>query len=245
MEKPSTPLLPCGDLMSAYAVLGLSGPVGSEILGQIFRQKIKAARPDLPEGDAERYRGLIAAYRLIQSTGGGRLALPAPKTRPASRPVIALTPMEALSGTQARLGIGRRLLDIRIPPGLRSGDHIRLAGAGEDGGALYISVLIRPADDLGAMGNDLYMQWPVAPRLLADGGRVEIHTHAGPRHGWVVRDMPGPVRLRLRGLGLPARGKNPCGHLYVILVPSIDVPSAAEDLLDRFARVWTRLPLAA
>ena len=35
------------------------------------------------------------------------------------------------------------------------------------------------------------------------------------------------------------------GHLFVTLEPSSDVPSAAEDLLVRFTRVWTQERLAA
>ena len=49
----------------------------------------------------------------------------------------------------------------------------------------------------------------------------------------------------LRGLGLPARGARPAGHLFVSLKPSEDAPSAAEDLLARFTRVWTPDRLAA
>ena len=233
------------ELDAAYAVLGLARNVNPDHLVQVFRQQIKAARPDRIGGDAERYRQIIAAYRLIQHNGGARLALPAPRTRPPAPPVISLTPLEALNGAVVRFGVGDRMLDITVPPGMRTGHHIRLAGAAQDGATLYVSVLIRPSDGLMVLGDDLYMEWSVAPRLLADGGRVEVATHAGPRGAWVVRNMPGPVRLRLKGLGLPARGKRPCGHLFVTLVPSVDVPSAAEDLLDRFARVWTRLPIAA
>ena len=57
--------------------------------------------------------------------------------------------------------------------------------------------------------------------------------------------MAAPVRVRLKDLGLPARGSRPAGHLFVTLEPSSDVPSAAEDLLVRFTRVWTQERLAA
>jgi curved DNA-binding protein len=57
--------------------------------------------------------------------------------------------------------------------------------------------------------------------------------------------MAAPVRIRLKGLGLPARGSRTAGHLFVTLTPSSDAPSAAEDLLVRFTRVWTPERLAA
>ncbi|MDP2117381.1 MAG: J domain-containing protein, partial [Brevundimonas sp.] len=92
--------------------------------------------------------------------------------------------------------------------------------------------------------DDLYMSCSVPPRLLEDGGRLEVETHAGPRSAWLVAGHQ-PLRLRLKGLGLPARGTRPQGHLFVTLEPSEDAPSAAEDLLVRFTRVWTPDRLAA
>jgi len=133
---------------------------------------------------------------------------------------------------------------VRVPAGLRTGEHLRLKAAGADGSDLYLPVLIRGADGLSAIGDDLYMTCPVPLRLLEDGGRLEIETHAGPRSVWLVGE-PQPMRLRLRGLGLPARGGRPQGHLFVTLQPSEDAPSAAEDLLVRFTRVWTPDRLAA
>ena len=65
------------------------------------------------------------------------------------------------------------------------------------------------------------------------------------RARWITADMAAPVRVRLKDLGLPARGSRPAGHLFVTLEPSSDVPSAAEDLLVLFTRVWTQERLAA
>ncbi len=107
------------------------------------------------------------------------------------------------------------------------------------------AVLIRPEDGLSVVGDDIFMTWPTEQRLMADGGRVEIETHAGTRSAWITADMAAPVRVRLKGLGLPARGSREAGHLFVTLTPSSDVPSAAEDLLLRFTRVWTQERLAA
>lgn len=103
--------------------------------------------------------------------------------------------------------------------------------------------MIRGADGLRAVGDDLHMRWPISHRLVEDGGRLEIETHAGVRSAWIVADQP--LCLRLKNLGLPARGARPQGHLFVTLDPCDDAPSAAEDLLARFTRVWTPDRLAA
>ncbi|HUG62576.1 MAG TPA: DnaJ C-terminal domain-containing protein [Methylomirabilota bacterium] len=230
-------------IREACALLGLTGPADGEALTAAFRSAVKAARPDRPGGSDARFRKVIAAWRLLQKQAAPR-ALAAP-TRPAPpAPILGLTPLQALEGGRAALRLGGRPLRIRVPAGLRTGEHLRLKGAAPDGADLYTPVLIRGDGELSAVGDDLYMTWPVPPRLLEDGGRLEMDTHAGPRSVWLVGGAQ-PMRLRLRGLGLPARGPRPQGHLFVTLRPSEDAPSAAEDLLDRFTRVWTPDRLAA
>ena len=241
----------CADtitLENARLLLGLTGPVGVEGLTTAFRTAVKAARPDAPGGDAETFRRVIAAYRLLQAQ---TLALPAPAYArpfvqpPAPAPLLTLTPMQAISGGCVRAAVGGRILLVHAPPGVRTGDRIRLKGGEVDGADMLLPVLIRPADGLSVLGGDLFMTWAVPRRMMDDGGRIEIMTHAGPRSSWLVPDMVEPVRLRLKGLGLPARGSRPAGDLFVKLEASADLPSAAEDLLLRFTRVWTPERIAA
>jgi curved DNA-binding protein len=233
-------------IAEAHALLGLDGPAEGEALKAAFRRAIKAARPDQPGGDDGQFRRIIAAWGLIKMQGGGRLALPAPRQRPSLTTVIPLSPMQALEGGDASVSLGRRTLNIHVPAGLRTGEHLRLRGAGVDGADLHLPVLIRPTAALRVMGDDLYMRWSVPQRLLDDGGRVEVETHAGLRSAWIIAGTMGPTtQLRLKGLGLPARGKRPQGHLFVALTPCADAPSSAEDLLMRFTRVWTPERIAA
>lgn len=238
-------------LENARSLLGLTGPVGAEGLTAAFRAAVKAARPDAPGGDAETFRRVIAAYRLLQAQ---TLALPAPAGHarpkpftppPPPAPLLVLTPMQAISGGCVRMVIGVRTLLVHAPPGVRTGDKIRLKGGGPNGADALLPVLIRPADGLSVLGGDLFMTWAVPQRMMDDGGRIEIMTHAGLRSSWLVPDMVEPVRLRLKGLGLPARGQRPAGDLFVKLEASADLPSAAEDLLLRFTRVWTPQRIAA
>lgn len=231
------------NLADAWGVLGLTGSVEADVAAKAFRTALKASRPDQANGDETRFRQVIAAWRLVQAQTGC-LALSAPANRPPPVPAVTIRPADALAGGEARVHIGGRTLRIAVPPGLRSGEHLRLKRAADNGGDLHLPVLIRGDDGLSAVGDDLYMSCPVSPRLLEDGGRLEIETHAGMRSAWLVGGHQ-PLRLRLKGLGLPARGARPQGHLFVTLEPSDDAPSAAEDLLVRFTRVWTPDRLAA
>jgi len=225
----------------ALALLGLDGVADSIALKAAFRAAIKAARPD-QGGDETRYRKVIAAWRLLQAE------MPAPPStfaEPTSAlPVIPVTPRQALKGGTTTVSIGARALKVRVTKGVRTGDLLRLKGRADDGGDLMLPVLIKGDDGLSAVGDDLYMDWPVTPRLLDDGGRVEIQTHAGPRSAWL---MPGQqtLRLRLKDLGLPARKTRPQGHLFVTLIRAADAPSPTEDRLAQFTRVWTPDRLAA
>lgn len=209
-----------------------------------FRLAIKAARPDLPGGDAERFRQIIAAWAVIQR--GQPLARQAerPTARPFTPPppaplIVVVSPLQALTGERIRVERPGSPLLLTVPAGVRSGEVVTFAGAADDGGDLSAPVLIRPSDGLRILGGDLYMDWAVSPRLLEDGGRLEIETWAGSRQAWVAPELRQPARLRLRDLGLPARGDRPAGHLFVTLVPSQEAPTAAELLRDRFCRAWT------
>ncbi len=236
---------PSSCLSDAFFALGLPGPADPAVMTAAFRAAVKAARPDHPGGDEARFRQVIRAWRLIQQSTVVVPALAAPAIRPPAPPVVVISPLEALSGGVATVRWPSRTLRVRVPAGLRTGEHLRLKGADGDGGDLYLPVLIRGGDTLKVLGDDLFMDWPVPNRTLEDGGRLEIDTHAGARSAWIVGGGSQPLRLCLKGLGLPARGSHPCGRLFVTLVASPDAPSAAEDLLIRFSRVWTPDRLAA
>eukprot|EP01035_Chromulina_nebulosa_P006934 gene6934-9353_t len=68
-------IAPGPSLNEAFAVLGLHGPAEQAAVTRAFRLAVKSARPDQPGGDAERFRRVISAYRLIQNTGAARPAL--------------------------------------------------------------------------------------------------------------------------------------------------------------------------
>ncbi|GAA0638124.1 DnaJ C-terminal domain-containing protein [Brevundimonas lenta] len=238
------PISEVASIREAHALLGLTGPAEGEALTAAFRAAIKAARPDQAGGDEVRFRKTIAAWRLLQQQAPAPLALTPPTSPPPAMPVVCITPRDALKGGKALVGVNGKALRVRVPKGLRSGEHLRLKRAAADGSDLHLPVLIRGAGGLTVLGDDVYMNWPITPRLIEDGGRIEIETHAGPRSAWLVAGQE-TLRLRLKDLGLPARGSRPQGHLFVTLAPSADAPSAAEDLLVRFTRVWTPDRLAA
>lgn len=216
-------------LSEARALLGLDQPDALSPAAA-FRAAVKASHPDRPGGNASRFQQVMAAWAVV------RAAQPHPVRRIAAAPpsVLHLTPLQALRGGDIHCGPH----GLTLPPGLRSGDWVRSPDRHR------LAVLVQPAGGLSLVGDDLYMDWPVDPRRLADGGRIEIDTHAGPRPAWIAPGG-GTGRLRLANLGLPARRSRPQGHLFVALKPCAEAASEAEDLLLRFSRVWTPARRAA
>jgi curved DNA-binding protein len=106
-----------------------------------------------------------------------------------------------------------RSLEVTIPPGVREGSVIRLAGQGEPGtagapaGDLFLRVRTRPHRLFNVIGeNDLEMELPVAPWEAALGARLQVPTLDGSVEMKIPPGAQGGQRLRLRGLGLNRRG---------------------------------------
>jgi curved DNA-binding protein len=112
-------------------------------------------------------------------------------------------------------GVIRRpkTLQVTIPPGVRDGSVIRLAGQGEPGasggppGDLFLRVRIRPHRVFDVTGdNDVQIELPVAPWEAALGARVSVPTLEGPVEMSIPPGTQAGQRLRLRGQGLNRRG---------------------------------------
>ncbi len=133
-----------------------------------------------------------------------------------------------------------RVLDVRIPAGVREGQQIRLAGQGGPGvqapaGDLYLEVMIRPHDRYRVDGRDISVDVRVTPWELALGGEVEFQTPGGLVQLNVPAGSANGRRLRLKGRGLPGK---PPGDLYAVLqvvLPPADTPRARE-LYETMAR---------
>lgn len=113
-----------------------------------------------------------------------------------------------------------RSLKVKIPKGVRQGQHLRLAGQGGSGlgdgpaGDLYIEIAFNPHRLYRVEGKDVLVELPVAPWEAALGARVRVPTPDGPVNLQVPADSAGGARLRLKGRGIPGE---PPGDLYAVL----------------------------
>jgi len=220
--------------LEAYALLGLEPGSPPEALIGAFREAAKRCHPDRPGGDADSFRRVLDAYRLLQSRP--RLPAPAELSAFASAPFVPyvdVLPLVALQGGQAEAVLaGGRRQAVRVPPGVRHGETLSVSG---------VSVRVRFVGDevMQARGSDLWITAPIPATLLAEGGRVTVETPLGAKVLWISRRVAERRLVRLDGQGLPPRDGHPQGHLFLRLAPDTAEPeSAARAQLKKFAAAW-------
>jgi curved DNA-binding protein len=150
-------------------------------------------------------------------------------------PELEITVDEAFEGVARTCeikGIGK--VAVRLAAGLRDGDVVEL----ERGRRAVVRIAAEPGRAI--VGDDLRLSVPVDPRLVEDGGRIEVETPFGPRVIWSPPGLPTDALLKIRDCGLPAREERPQGHAFVKLEPDPALSDrVAREMLDRFTAAWT------
>jgi curved DNA-binding protein len=141
-------------------------------------------------------------------------------------------------GPDGHVAVRNRTLRVNVPAGVTDGQVIRLAGQGSAGagegsaGDLYLQVHVLPQAGFELDGRDVTATLPVAPWEAALGATVAVPTLAGPVDLRIPAGARTGQKLRLRGRGLPAQGRDAvAGDQYVVLkivLPPADTPRARE-----------------
>lgn len=103
---------------------------------------------------------------------------------------------------------GERTVEVKIPPGVRDGSRVRVAGEGHSGrggrrGDLYLRVRIVPHPRFERKDADLETSAAIELTTAVLGGTVEVQTLDGPVELKVPEATPSGRVFRLRGRGLP------------------------------------------
>ena len=96
-----------------------------------------------------------------------------------------------------------RSLEVNMPPGMITGQRIRLKNQGIGGGDLYLKITVAPHDFFQVQGSDIFCQVPVTPSEAALGGQIEVPTLDGLVKMTVPRGVQSGQRLRLANKGYP------------------------------------------
>jgi curved DNA-binding protein len=133
-----------------------------------------------------------------------------------------------------RVNMQERTLSLKIPKGVREGQHIRLAGQGVSGlgdapsGDLYLQIEFQPHDLYRVDGRDVYLDLPVAPWEAALGTKLKLPTPGGAVNLNIPKGSQAGRKLRLKGKGIPS---TPAGDLIAtlrIVLPAAETESARE-----------------
>ena len=143
----------------------------------------------------------------------------------------------------------RQTLRVKIPPGVREAQLIRLTGKGQEGtgggdsGNLYLRVKFAQHPDFRVRGTDLYYDLELAPWEAVLGVIIRIPTLDGTVAVKIPAGTVAEQQFRLRGKGLPT-GDGTRGNLYAVVSIQVPVQLTPEQkvLWEQLARKSTFNP---
>jgi curved DNA-binding protein len=147
---------------------------------------------------------------------------------------------EAHDGTTRQIHSNGRKIQVRIPPGVKTGSKVRVAGAGPEGLDLYLVVGVVEDERFERDGADLHTTATVSVFTAILGGEAEVETPKGKVKLSIPAGTQADQVFRLAGRGMPHL-KNPKtkGDLFVKLKVQIPryLSSKQRELLEEVARI--------
>lgn len=136
-----------------------------------------------------------------------------------------------------------KTLEVKVPPGVDTGDRIRLSGEGERGernappGDLYVQINVKPHELFERDGSDLYCTVPVSLVTAALGGEQDVPTLRGHEKLDIPEGTQGGRQFRLRGKGVkPVRGGTQGDLICTVVVETpVKLNNQQKELLRLFA----------
>ncbi|WP_166257741.1 molecular chaperone DnaJ [Marinobacter salicampi] len=148
-------------------------------------------------------------------------------------------------------GAGRveeqKTLSVKVPPGVDTGDRIRLSGEGEMGieggppGDLYVQIAVREHSIFTRDGRNLYCEVPISIVDAALGGELEVPTLDGRVKLKIPPETQTGKLFRLRNKGVsPVRG-GPAGDLLcrVVVETPVNLTKHQKELLEELQDTLT------
>jgi len=132
--------------------------------------------------------------------------------------------------------VGTEKIRVKIPPGVRDGAKVRVAGKGEAGqnggkpGDLYLIVNVTPHPVLSRKGDDLHMEVPVTIHEIMAGGMITIPTVEGDVKVSVPPKSQSGQNLRLKGKGAYNPKKRKRGDILMKLVVKVPQTDDVETI---------------
>ena len=116
-------------------------------------------------------------------------------------------------------------LEVKIPPGVRDGSRVRIAGKGGQGyggavnGDLYLVISVKPHSQFQRSGDNLQVEVGVPLTVVVLGGEIQVPTLKGKLALKIPPETQNGRTFRLSRQGMPHLGRSSCGDLLGELRP--------------------------
>ncbi len=132
-------------------------------------------------------------------------------------------------------------LSVKIPPGVDTGDRIRLANEGEAGehgapaGDLYVQINVKDHPIFVRDENNLYCEVPICFTVAALGGEIEVPTLEGKVKLKIPKETQTGKMFRLRGKGVKSVRSSITGDLMckVVIETPVNLSKEQTELLKQ------------
>ena len=200
------------DLGDIFSEFGFGGRGGNDIFSQIF-------------GATGGHQGCSGQQR--------------PRPRKGQDYMMRLTiPFrQAVLGGERRVDLDRdgqtEQLQVRIPPGVESGQKLRISGKGGAGanggptGDLMLEIIVTKHPHFSREDNNLYTTVKISFTGACLGTSVDVKTLEDTKRIKVKPGTQNGSKVRLKGFGVAERSGKPAGDLYAVI--EVEVPKHLSD----------------
>jgi len=137
-----------------------------------------------------------------------------------------------------------KTISVKVPPGVDTGDRIRLTGEGEAGekggpsGDLYVHVIVREHPIFTRDGTSLHCDVPISFTMAALGGEIEVPTLDGKVSLKIPAETQSGKLFRLRGKGVRSVRTTNKGDLIcrVIVETPVNLDKRQKELLQELEK---------
>lgn len=231
------------EITEAYEVLSDEGKrklfdQGADPLGGAQNQSYQQQRPfyySSQENDGARYQDIWESiFAEGFSSAGGR------KRKQAGEDIVYSMDIEfkdsILGGERIFITPQGKNIQVKIPPGLKTGQKLRFAGHGEKGllggeaGDMYISINVLPSEKFKRVGDDIELEVPVLFSKAILGGKEIISAIDNNLEITIPKGVSTGTKIRIKGKGV--RRKDSAGDLFAVV--KITIPKNLPiDLINK------------
>jgi molecular chaperone DnaJ len=188
--------------------------------------------------------------RGVEAEGQGLFSISQPCSQCGCSGTIIADPCPTCHGSGATKTVKR--YRVTIPPGVRDGSRVRLAGKGEPGprggppGDLYVVTRVSDSPIFKRKGQNVEVEVPITIPEAIRGATVEVPTLSGSKKLRVPAGTKHGTVQRLRGEGPPrlsGKGRGDIHYRFLLDVPA-SLSKEQEQVVDELSKVMNGDPRA-